>query len=202
MRGGAELLQDGLLALLASRSGHFVFESGHHGELWLDLDRLFLRPARLAPFIADLAERLSKHRIEAVCGPALGGTLVAAAVATTLDVEFYPSERKLADFTGGLFEAEYRLPDSLREAVRGRHVAIVDDVINAGSATRATWKDLEACGAEPVAIGALLTLGRGAEALAEERKVPLETIATLSNDLWTPERCPLCERGQPLKRLA
>jgi hypothetical protein len=29
------------------RRGHFVLESGHHGNLWLDLNSLFLRPAAL-----------------------------------------------------------------------------------------------------------------------------------------------------------
>jgi orotate phosphoribosyltransferase len=41
---------DGLIEALAARRGHFRLESGHHGELWLDLDPLFARPARLAPF--------------------------------------------------------------------------------------------------------------------------------------------------------
>ena len=39
-----EPLQQELLALLPRRQGHFRLESGHHGDLWLDLDPLFLRP--------------------------------------------------------------------------------------------------------------------------------------------------------------
>ena len=41
----------------------------------------------------------------------------------------------------------------------GTVVAIIDDAINAGSATRATFAALTALGAQPVAVGALLILG-------------------------------------------
>ena len=34
---------------LGPRRGHFLLESGHHGNLWLDLNSLFLRPAALLP---------------------------------------------------------------------------------------------------------------------------------------------------------
>ena len=38
---------DRLIEALPARRGHFRLESGHHGELWLNLDALFARPASL-----------------------------------------------------------------------------------------------------------------------------------------------------------
>ena len=35
-------MQQELLTLLAARKGHFRLESGHHRNLWLDLEPLFL----------------------------------------------------------------------------------------------------------------------------------------------------------------
>jgi orotate phosphoribosyltransferase len=59
-----------LLDLIDGRHGHFQLESGHHGEVWLDLDTLFLRPARLVPFVEDLSRQLADAVApEAVCGP-------------------------------------------------------------------------------------------------------------------------------------
>src|SRR5919107_1434591 len=49
-------------------------------------------------------------------------------------------------------------PDALW-GVRGRRLAIVDDVMSAGSALRGTCAELVAHGAEPVVAGALLVLG-------------------------------------------
>jgi orotate phosphoribosyltransferase len=75
-----------LLDLLSARHGHFRLESGHHGNLWLDLDHLFLRPALLAPFARELAVRLAAHRVDAIVGPLSGGAFIAQIVATELDL--------------------------------------------------------------------------------------------------------------------
>jgi orotate phosphoribosyltransferase len=183
---------DDLIDTLGARRGHFRFESGHHGELWLDLDALFARPARVAPFVAQLAARLSTHVVDVVCGPLVGGAFVAQAVAEQLDIECAWTERVQGPSGDALYAARYRVPDALRERLRGRSVAIVDDVINAGSATRATLADLRACGARPVAVGALLVLGSSAAALTAAEGLALETVATLPNALWEPAECPLC----------
>ncbi len=180
---------DEILELLEARRGHFLLESGHHGDLWLELDRLFERPARLEPFAADLGSRLARHGIEGVCGPLTGGAFVAQTVATGLDLEFSWSERA---------DAGYRIPDALRRTLADKVVAIVDDVVNAASATRATLRDLRACGARPVAVGALVTLGAAAEAFAEQEGLALEQLATLANTLWDPAECPMCAAGEPL----
>jgi orotate phosphoribosyltransferase len=81
-------MQEELIDFLAPRRGHFLLESGHHGELWLDLDTLFLRSARLKRFAVELAIRLSGHNIDAVCGPLTGGAFLAQMIACVLDVEF------------------------------------------------------------------------------------------------------------------
>ena len=52
--------------LLPKREGHFVFESGHHGQLWLDLELLFLRPERMQPLAEALADRLRAYQPSAV----------------------------------------------------------------------------------------------------------------------------------------
>jgi orotate phosphoribosyltransferase len=94
------------------------------------------------------------------------------------------------------------IPDALRERVRGRSVAVVDDVINAGSATRATIADLRACAARPVALGALLVLGDGAAQLAGAEGVALASVAELANAIWEPADCPLCAAGVVLETVA
>lgn len=181
-----------LRTLLPARTGHFALESGHHGTVWLDLDRLFLRPDRLRPLAAELAAALASHGAAAVCGPLTGGAFLAQMVADVLGVEFCFTERA-APFS-------YRLPPGLRDAVRGKAVAVVDDAINAGSAVRGTVAELEGCGATVAAVGALLVLGPVAPAYFAERNVPLERLADLPGDLWEPAACPLCAAGMPLDR--
>jgi orotate phosphoribosyltransferase len=188
---------DDVLSLFHSQKGHFRFESGHHGNLWLNLELLCLRPTRLKPFVAKLAAQLAPHKVDAVCGPLIEGAFIAQMVAQELDVEFFYAERFVEPLTS-LYPVNYRLPEAQREKIRGKRVAIVNDVINAGSAVRGAFADLVDCRAQPVALGALLVLGSTASTFAAEWGVPLETLASLKNDLWLPSECPLCGHGVPL----
>jgi len=49
-------VQTQLLELMVAKIGHSAYESGHHGNLWLDLDRLFERPALLRPSVTELVD--------------------------------------------------------------------------------------------------------------------------------------------------
>jgi orotate phosphoribosyltransferase len=195
-------MQDSLIDLMNARTGHFLLESGHHGDLWLDLDTLFLRPHRLRRFIGELASQLCPYGIDAVCGPLTGGAFVAQMIASELDVEFSYAERVAPPRRDGLYAVGYCIPQSLCSGIRGKHVAIVDDVINAGSAIRGTSDALRSCGASTVAIGALLVLGTSAADFAERQNIPLERIAYLESVVWAPSECPLCASGVPLESLA
>jgi orotate phosphoribosyltransferase len=187
-----------LLNLMAARRGHFRFESGHHGNFWLDLEPLFLRPKLVRPFAEQLAEQLTRYEIDAVCGPLTGGAFVAEMVASALDVEFYFTEPVAGPERVGLFPVKYRLPSSLRSSIAGKRVAIANDVINAGSAVRGTYEDLRSCTAEVAVMGTLAILGDAAANYFDERDVPMEWLTQLPNDLWLPAECPLCSSGAPL----
>ena len=194
-------MQKQLASLLAARGGHFRLESGHHGDLWLDLELLCLRPERVRPWAEELAQRLAAYRVDGVCGPLVEGSFVGLMVAEALSVEFSYSERFADPTSEALFPVQYRLPAALRDRVRGRRVAIVNDVINAGSAVRGTLADLQACGANIVAIGALVVLGPAAASLAADNGLALESTAAVPNNLWTPAECPLCADGVPLEEM-
>lgn len=192
-------MHDEITRLLAPRRGHFRFESGHHGDLWLEIAPLTLHPGRLRTFAAALARRLAPQRVEAVCGALVEGALFAQLVALELDVEFYFAEQIRRSEHDGLFPVAYRIPAALRSGLRGKRVAVVDDVFNAGSATRGAVADLLACEAIPVAVGALLVLGSAAAEFAATACVALESLAQLPNNLWEPAACPLCASGIPLE---
>jgi orotate phosphoribosyltransferase len=187
------------LGLMSARSGHFLLESGHHGPLWLELDTVFWSPAALAGPVAELSARLRPHRAEVVCGPLVGGALLAQLVAQELGAALCFTERT-SEGNGGLYSAEYRLPAPLAARVADARVAVVDDVVNAGSAVKATLASLDAAGGRPVALGALLTLGSTPAAVAAEAGLPLEALASRPNELWEPSTCPRCAAGEPLER--
>lgn len=184
-----------ILSLVAARRGHFELESGHHGDLWLDLETLCLQPRLVQPFAAEIAERLRPYRVDAVCGPLNEGAFVALLVASALECDFTYAERFPAAARGEMFGVAYRLPAVLRKRVEGRRVAIVNDVISAGSAVRGTFRDLRTIGAEVVAIASLVVLGEGLAGFARDHDITLEALVELPYNLWTPPECPLCRDG-------
>jgi orotate phosphoribosyltransferase len=192
------LMAESVLELLSARKGHFLLESGHHGDLWLDLEGLCYRPHGVQAMAADLAKGVAKWGADAVCGPLIEGAFVGLLVALELHIDFTYSERFARASHDGLFPAGYRIPAALHDKVRGRRVAIVNDVINAGSAVRGTFDDLESCGAKVVGIAALLVLGTAISEYASSKNVPLISMAQAPNHLWAPPECPLCAEGDSL----
>jgi orotate phosphoribosyltransferase len=190
-------VRDDLDDLLASREGHYVFESGLHGRLWLDLDQLFSQPGRIAPLAGQLAARLDTERLDVVCGPLVGGTLLAQMVALTADLTLVYSERR--EWTPGVaWSARYELPRPVQHLVRGQRVAVVDDAVNAGSALLATVAAVRRAEGRVVACGALLRLGDTVEPYLAEQGLFLQALALRPNTLWPATECPLCARGVPL----
>ena len=191
-------MEAALLDLLAVRRGHFRYESGYHGEIWLDLDKLFLKPRALTSFVRELAARLARRQIEVVVGPFAGGAFLAQMIAAELGTLFAYTEPQPSSSSDTLFSVAYRLPDAMAPFLRGKRVAIVDDVINAGSAIRGTFNALVGAGAEPTVVGALLTLGDTAALFIEENGMALKRLATIANPLWEPAKCPHCALGAAL----
>ena len=190
-------LQQEVAALLPWRKGHFRFESGHHGDTWLNLELLCLHPEPVERLAISLADRLAAFEADVICGPLVEGAFVALMVARRLGLPFAYTER-VDPPSDRLFSVSYTVPGALRDLVRGKRIVVVNDVIGAGSAVLGTLKDLRACGAEPVAIGALAVRGPSAVRLALDNGVALETLASFPGDLWKPGECPLCAVGVPL----
>ena len=197
-----ERTRAGFLAFVAARHGHFRLESGHHSRLWLDLDALFAEPRRIVPFVAALADAIRPHDVTAVCGPLQGGAFLAQLIAHALEVEFWFTERVAPVDSGKLYGARYRLPLAFMARARDSRVAMVDDVMSAGSALRGTYAELRIHGSVPIVAGALLVLGSAGTAFFNEQGVAVEAVCREPYDLWLPSDCPLCSAGVPLEDAA
>lgn len=160
---------------------------------------LCLHARDIRQFAGRLAAQLTSYEVEVVCGPLVEGAFIALLVSLELGCDFVYAERFADTRREGLFPVEYRLPAALQPAVKGKRVAIVNDVINAGSAVRGTFSDLQALGVNVVAIGALLALGDAINEFAAEHHISLEILERMPNNLWTPPECPLCATGMPLE---
>jgi orotate phosphoribosyltransferase len=191
-----------LMELVSARHGHFRLESGYHSALWLELDTLFSQPHAIAPFVAAMAEKIRPHDASIVCGPLLGGAFLAQLVAQTLDIEFAFTERITPGGVNGMYAARYVLPRVFHARVREKRVAIVDDVMSAGSALRGTFAELEKHGATTAVAGALLVLGTKGVEFFSERAIAVESLGHDKFDLWSPGECPRCAVGEPVEHMS
>jgi orotate phosphoribosyltransferase len=152
--------------------------------------------------VAGLTRAIRPHGVTAVCGPLLGGAFLAQLVARALDAEFCFTQRVMPSQPEGLYAARYRLPAAFVRGVTGQRVAIVDDVMSAGSALRGTYEVLQAHRAVPVVAGALLVLGSTGADFFADRNVAVEAVARDDYPLWLPADCPLCAAALPLEDVA
>jgi len=178
-----------LTRLARPRRGHFDLGTGYHGDVWLDLDALFLRPAELRPHVRMMAGRLGVHQPDAVCGPMEGGAFLAQAIADALGAAFLPAARAPAPQAGGT--AAYVLP-RVPGGISGWRVAIADDAINAGTAVAACSRLLRGRGAVPVAVAALISLGPASTAVAQAISVPFYAASSMHSRAWPAGQCPQC----------
>jgi orotate phosphoribosyltransferase len=189
------VVESEVIRLARPRRGHFDLGTGYHGDVWLDLDALFLRPSLLRPPIRWLGDRLLAHRADAVCGPMEGGAFLAQAIADVLGTAFLPAYRRPAARPGDV--TAYRLA-RVRGGIGGWRVAIVDDAVNAGTAVQACFHQVRGSGAIPVAAAGLLSLGRASAMVAATMSVPFYAAGAIPSQTWPAGKCPLCANGDPL----
>jgi orotate phosphoribosyltransferase len=173
------------------RRGHFVYESGDHGDTWLSLPLLFADPKRLHGAAIRLAEQLRPHEPEVVCGPLVGGALVAQWVAEELHAAFVYAEPQRA----ASFGTQYSVPRELQPLLRDRSAVVVDDAINAGWATMACVREIERYGGTIVAVGALIVRSPRDSMMPTNLSVPIVALTELPWHVWPASDCPLCRSG-------
>jgi orotate phosphoribosyltransferase len=187
-----ELVSADLSELARPRRGHFDLGTGYHGDLWLELDGLFLWPARIRPAAGHLADYVRQYQPTAVCGPVAGGAFLAQMVAEILGAAFLPAYHEPGP------PARYRLPRAALDEIAGWPVAVVDDAVNAGTAVQASCQELRAAGASPVAAAALLALGPSVTVVSGTLGLPFHALMTLPSQVWPASACPPCAAGTPL----
>jgi orotate phosphoribosyltransferase len=178
--------------------GHFDYDNGFHGRVYLNPHQLFRHPSTIWRFAQDLIDVLPSdlvQRTEVVAGPATGGALLAHTLAGLLD-----SRRSLthppcsfAPFSndGGAFA----LRSLYRTEIHGKRVLLADDVRNTGQTLARCAALVQEAGGTVLATveiydrcEATVDLAVPNIALAEYRAPENYPVAD----------CPLCKAGVPI----
>ena len=181
--------------------GHFDYGNGYHGTVYLNPHRLFQQPGTIWRLAQDLIARMPGDLVAAtqvVCGPVMGGALLAHTIAGLLDghrplsqpaSQFAPIS---VDNTGTMVLRAF-----YRDVVRGKRVLLADDVRNTGKTFERAKALIEDAGGEVIAtvqicdrLEALVTLDVPNIALAEYP----------APENYPADACPLCEAGKLVDR--
>jgi orotate phosphoribosyltransferase len=134
---------------------------------------------------AALTELAGTEGVTLVIAPALGGLIIGHEVARALGVRFLFTER----------DADRKM--SLRRGFtlsHGERVLVVEDVITTGGSTMEVIDIVRAAGAIPVAAGSIVDRSGGKAELG----IPRAALVTLKVEAHEPERCPMCQAGEPV----
>jgi orotate phosphoribosyltransferase len=167
---------------------HIVYTSGKHGSAYVNKDAVYPNTVRVAELCRHLGDAAAPHRPEIVCGPAMGGIILAQWTGHHLGLPAVYAE-KAAE--GGM--ALRRGYDKL---VAGRRVLVVEDVLNTGGSVREAVAAVRAAGGDPVVVAALVN--RGAVTAADVGVPALVALLDVALDAWDAEACPLCRDGVPV----
>ena len=191
-------LQDSEVLMI---DGHFDYDNGYHGRVYLNPHQLFRHPSTIWRFAQDLLDLLPSElaqQTEVVAGPVTGGALLAHTLAGLLD-----SRRSLThppcsfapfnyDPSGG-----FALRALYRSEINGKRVLLADDVRNTGQTfARCAALVREAGGTVAATVEiydrceASFDLGAPNIALAEYR----------APENYPAAECPLCKSGVPITR--
>ncbi len=182
------MTQDEIIRLFeesgALLTGHFKLSSGRHSDIYYEKFTLLKQPALCTRICEEMASRLKSLRPETVVGPTTGGIIIAYDVARYLGIEAIyaePGEK------GRIFKRGF----SLRPKQK---VAIVDDVITAGTSVREVITLVNSYQADIVGIGEILDRTNG----LVKFDYPFFALATVGANNWETHECPLCVKGIPL----
>jgi orotate phosphoribosyltransferase len=181
--------------------GHFDYDNGYHGRVYLNPHQLFRHPSTIWRFAQDLIDLMPGELLqqtEVVAGPVTGGALLAHTIAGLLD-----SRRSLThppcSFAPFNYDADrgFNLRDFYRRELSGKRVLLADDVRNTGETFARCMALVTEAGGTVVATveiydrcEAVTDLGVPNIALAEYRAPQNYRI----------DDCPLCAAGVAITR--
>jgi orotate phosphoribosyltransferase len=167
---------------------HVVYTSGKHGSAYVNKDAVYPSTARVAELCRYLADAAAASRPEVVCGPAMGGIILAQWTGHHLGLPAVYVE-KVAE--GGM--ALRRGYDAL---VAGKRVVVVEDVLNTGGSVKDAVTAVRNAGGDVVAVAALVN--RGGVTAADVGVPRLVALLDVALEAWDAAACPLCRDGVPV----
>jgi orotate phosphoribosyltransferase len=180
------------------RDGHFDYQNGFHGRVYLNPHQLFRHPStiwRLAQDLLDVLPQPLLEQTDIVAGPATGGALLAHTIAGLLDGRRALSHPacSFAPFTPGA--GKFTLRPFYAGLMPGKRVLLADDVRNTG-------KTFERCAQLVAEVGgtvlASVEICDRMEAIVDIGVPNYALVDYRAPENFPAAACPMCAAGEPV----
>ena len=181
--------------------GHFVGTSGDHLAGYCNLDTLLPHQKEVDSLVGQLVDPFKNDEIETVASTPYAAVPFShtgarhLSLATGKDVLGIWADKNSGK-GGGRFNFDRR---GFREAIDGKRVLILEDMINRMVSIRDMVAEVRSAGGDIVGVGAIAA---NREVSAEAIGVPkLVTLCEVGYDTWAPEDCKdngPCSRYEPM----
>jgi len=165
--------------------GHFLLTSGLHSDTYFEKFRLFEKPK----YVEMAAECIKKHfehlTFDWVCGPTLGGVILAYEVARQMGINACYAERK---DNKRILKRGYNIS-------KGDKILIIDDVLTTGKSLSETIDEVRNIGADIKCASVIIDR-------REKQEGDIDIFALLRFPVknYSPDECPMCKAGIPLSK--
>ncbi len=171
-----------------------VYNSGRHGEAYVNKDALYTSTEDTSSVCKLIAEHFASAAIDVVAGPTVGGVILTQWVAH--HSTFRPSGQRPAAIYAEEVDGLRVFRRGYADFIPGRRVLVVEDILTTGGSARKVVDAVRAAGGEVVGLGALCNRGG---ITAETLGVPeLYALTALPLGSWDAADCPLCRAGVPI----
>ncbi|UCH11425.1 MAG: orotate phosphoribosyltransferase [Fidelibacterota bacterium] len=173
------LIQSGALL-----DGHFRLTSGKHSDRYIEKFRLIEQPKALDEVAHAIAASVNSQDINVVLGAAVGGILLAGAVARILGCRTMFTER-----VDGVMTLRRGFALSSHD-----QVLVVEDIVTTGGSVFELMKVVQTAGAQLRAV--ICIVDRSKDGV--DFGVAGGPLLRMPIPAWEPEDCPLCKQNLPL----
>ncbi len=168
----------------ALKEGHFLLTSRCHSNRYLQCALVLQYPSVTEKLCKQLIKKIDLQGIEVVIGPAIGGITLSYEMARQLKTPSLFTEREKGTMT---LRRGFTIP-------QGAQVLVVEDVVTTGGSVLEAIKVVEKNQGIVKGVAVLVDRSNGQVDLG----YPLFSLLSLKVQSYTPEVCPLCQKGVPL----
>jgi len=177
---------------------HFVYTKGGHGKAYVNKDDVYVDPDQLSLLCKEIAFKARDWGVNVVCGPTVGGVLVANRVTEWLR-RFTGDNSIVATFADESLDLDGRvLKRGYPKKVASKRVLVVEDVLNTGASAAATVKAVQTSGGKVVSCFALCNRSADKKAAEELIGVTVDALLNVNMDNFPAAECPYCQEGKPI----